>query len=209
MLFFLLQSTAVKAQSKLVLQHKRKSHRVKTLDLGRVYQIRTIDTTYATRIIGFTDSIVMIPVRIKTGKDTVYIHTYTSKVYPKHNFFPIGHAKDTTITLRTVVPLYRDDTTAIAFSEIQMIKKDWFKNRQWLAPFGWILIGPVIGTVLLPAAAIDEGKEGVKNWAEFEGILLGVSVPPIFVGTRKTKYDLSKKWELRAEIHESPKIGSE
>jgi hypothetical protein len=207
MLLSILQAAAVKAQSKLLLQHKRKPHRVKALDLSRTYQIRTTDTTYATKIVGFTDSIVMIPVRIKTGKDTVYIHTYTSKYYPKSNFFPIGHAKDTTITLKTVVPLYRDDTTAIAFSDIQVIKKDWFKNRQWLAPFGWIMIGPVIGTVLLPAAAIDEGKEGVKNWAEFEGILLGIAGPPIFIGTRKTKYDLRKKWELRTVI--SPKIGSD
>ncbi|MBT1696396.1 hypothetical protein KK083_05885 [Fulvivirgaceae bacterium PWU4] len=142
----------------------------------------------------------MIPVRIKTGKDTVYSYTYTQKVYPKSRFFPVGHAKDTTITLKTVAPLYRDDTTAIAFSEIQMIKKDWFKNRQWLQPFGWILIGPVVGVALLPAAAIDDGKEGVKNWAEFEGILLGIAGPPIFVGTRKTKYDLRKKWELKAAM---------
>lgn len=142
----------------------------------------------------------MIPVRIKTGKDTVYSYTYTQKVYPKSRFFPVGHAKDTTITLKTVAPLYRDDTTAIAFSEIRMIKKDWFKNKQWLQPFGWILIGPAIGVVLLPAAAIDDGKEGVKDWAVFEGTLLGIAGPPIFVGTRKTKYDLRKKWELKAAM---------
>jgi hypothetical protein len=56
-----------------------------------------------------------------------------------------------------------------------------------------------MGVVLLPVTAIDKGSEGIKEWAVFESILIGISVPPIFIGTRKTKYDLKNKWTLKTE----------
>jgi hypothetical protein len=100
------------------------------------------------------------------------------------------------VVTRRVVPLYRDDTTAIRFTDIKALKKDWFKNRRWMEPFGWILIGPVLGVAMLPIAAIDGGSKAVKEWAIFEGVLLGIAGPPIFIGTRKTKYNLTKKWSM-------------
>jgi hypothetical protein len=85
----------------------------------------------------------------------------------------------------------------ILFSDIKTLKKDWFKNRKWLEPFGWLAIGAAMGAVLLPVGAIDKGAEGVKEWAAFEAVLVGISIPPIFIGTRKTKYDLKNKWTLK------------
>jgi hypothetical protein len=61
-----------------------------------------------------------------------------------------------------------------------------------------VMVGSVLGVALLPVAAIDEGKKGVREWAQFEGVLLAVSVPPLLIGTRQTKYDLRKKWKLVA-----------
>jgi hypothetical protein len=56
-----------------------------------------------------------------------------------------------------------------------------------------------MGVVLLPVAAIDKRAKGVKEWAAFEALLIGICGPPIFIGTRRTKYDLEKKWTLHTE----------
>ncbi|MES2838278.1 MAG: hypothetical protein V4667_12185 [Bacteroidota bacterium] len=174
-------------QNKLFLDHKSKSSKKKYLNLDREFYIKTKDTTYSyKKIIGFTDSTILIPTWTKTGKDTIYTYTYK-----------ISKSKDTNYT--QVRPRYKQDTIVILFSKIQSIKKDWFKNRHWLEPFGYLAIGGVIGVVFLPIAAIDKGAEGVKEWAIFEGIIVAICAPPIFIGTRKTKYDLNKKWTLKAE----------
>jgi hypothetical protein len=199
LLFFHLQLTSVMGQSELFLRNKRNENKVKKINLEREFEIKTNDTTYIATIIGFTDSTILIPTRQRTDKDTVYIHTYTYKRYSKSTFFQIGEARDTTVVNKTVVPLYRPDTTEIHFSNIVMMRKDWFKSRRWLEPFGWIAVGSILGVALLPVAAIDEGKDGVREWAQFEAIQLGVALPPIFIGTRRSKYDLNKKWTLETK----------
>ncbi|GAB4450146.1 MAG: hypothetical protein OHK0036_08270 [Bacteroidia bacterium] len=157
----------------------------KYLDLDRKYYIKMSDTTYLyKKIVGFTDTTISITTWTKANKDTTYSYLYK-----------ISKTRDTVYTYTR--PIYRQDTIAIAFTDIKALKKDWFKNRSWLAPFGWVAIGAAMGVVFLPIAAIDKGVEGVKKWAVFEGILIGISVPPIFIGTRKTKYDLEKKWTLK------------
>jgi hypothetical protein len=184
-LFFSL--TNVVGQDKLFLEHKSKLGKKKYLNLDREYYIKTSDTTYSCKkIVGFTDTTISITTWTKTDRDTTYSYSYK-----------ITKTKDTTYTYTQ--PIYRQDTIAIAFTEIQTLKKDWFKNRRWLEPFGWIAIGAAMGVVLLPVAAIDKGAEGVREWAVFEAILIGASVPSIFIGTRKTKYDLTNKWTLKTE----------
>ncbi len=185
-------------QSELFLRHMRKEGKIRRINLDDKFEIRTKDTTYTSVIFEFTDSTILIPTQVRTGKDSVHTYTYSYKVYSKSNAFQVGEVKDTTVVKKTVVPLYRSGTLEIPFSDILMIKKGWFKNSRWLSPFGWMVIGSVLGVALLPVAAIDDGKEGVREWAVFEGVLLGVSLPAIFIGTRKTKYDLQKKWALEA-----------
>jgi hypothetical protein len=191
--------TSVMGQSELFLRHKRKENKTRKINLEREFEIKTNDTTYFGIIIGFTDSTILIPTKQKTGKDTVYIHTYSYTKYSKSTFFQIGEARDTTVVQRTVVPIYRPDTTEIHFSNIVMMRRDWFKSRRWLGPFGWMVVGSALGVGLLPVAAIDEGNDGVKEWAQFEAILLGIALPPIFIGSRRTKYDLNKKWSLETK----------
>jgi len=183
----------VHAQRQLTLQHRWKSQRTKVIKLDRIFQIQTADTAYFSNIIGFTDSTILIPIRTPTGKDSVYVRSYHYQKYSKNS---PGFGKDTTIVNRTVVPLYRSDTLVIAFTEILWLKKDWFNDTRWLEPFGWVLAGSILGVAMLPVAAIDEGAEGVRNWASFEAVLLAVALPPIFIGSRRTKYDLKKKWKL-------------
>ena len=179
--------TNVVGQDKLLLENKSKPSKKKYLDLDREYYIKTIDTTYFyKKIVGFNDTTILITTSTKTDRDSTY--SYLHK---------INRIKDTTYTYTR--PIYRQDTIVILFADIQTLKKDWFKNRKWLEGFGWFAIGAAWGVVGLPLAAIDNGLEGVKEWAVFESFLIGISVPPIFIGTRKTKYDLKNKWTLKKE----------
>ena len=185
LLFFSLANLV--GQNRLVLEHKSKPSKKKYLDLDREYHIKTNDTTYPyKKIVSFNDTTILITTWTKTNRDTTY--SYSHKV---------TKTRDTTYTYAQ--PIYKQDTIIISFADFQTLKKDWFNNRKWLEPFGWLAIGAAMGVVLLPIAAIDKGAEGVREWAVFEAILIGISAPPIFIGTRKTKYDFSKKWTLKSE----------
>jgi hypothetical protein len=184
--FFLLSLTPAFGQERLILEHRKKIDKIKYIDLDRTYYIQTRDTSYYSQIVGFTDTTLSIMGWVKTDKDTSY------------TYFPAKHkARDTSYTV--VVPIYKIDTINILFTDVKALKKDWFKNKGWLRLPAYFIAGAVMAIVLLPVAAIDKGKEGVKNWAAFEGMLIGLSAPPLFVGTRKTKYDLTKKWALKVQ----------
>jgi hypothetical protein len=178
---------SVQGQSKLFLEHKTKSYKKRYLDLDREYIIKTIDKTYYyEKIIGFNEKTISILTSIKTDRDTTYI--YSNKII---------RTKDTIYTY--TLPIYRQDTVVIPFADIQIIKKDWIKNKKWFVPFGWVATVAVLGVLMFPIVAIDEGIKGVREWAEVEAYFIGISLPPIFIVTRKTKYDLTKKWTLKAE----------
>src|SRR5688572_10463811 len=120
--FFILSLTHVFGQEKLVLEHKKKTSKKKYIDLNREYYIKTTDTSYYSKIVEFTDTTLSIIGWVKTNRDTAYGYSYK-----------VSKTKDTSYTV--VRPLYKRDTTKILFSEIQTLKKDWFKNRRWLEPF--------------------------------------------------------------------------
>jgi len=169
-------------QKQLIIERKNNSSKKKYLDLTRDYDIKTVDTTYLSKkIVAFSDSTISITTWIKTGRDSTYSYTTNEKLYT-----------DTR-------PIYQEDTVSILFQNIQVLKKDWFRNRGWAEPFAWFGAGAVIGVALLPAAAISQGSEGVKEWAIFEAIIVGISAPPLFIVTRKTRYNLKKKWTLKSE----------
>lgn len=178
--------TSVLGQNKLLLVKKNNSKK-KYLSLERPYDIKTQDTVFLNKeIIGFTDSSVFIPFFKYSGKDTIFTYNRINQ-----------KGKDSVYQYKS--PVYLIDTLEILFSQIQSIKKDWFKNRQWISPFAHLALGAALGVVALPFYAINEGAKGIKEWAVFEAVLIGISAPPIFIGTRKTKYDLNKKWILRTE----------
>ena len=185
-IFLAFSLTSALGQGKLILEHRKKTNKIKYIEPDREYYIQTTDTSYYSKIIGFTDSSLSIIGYVKTNRDTTY--TYFQKT---------SKSRDTSYTV--VMPLYKTDTLKILFKDIWMLKKDWFKNRGWLRLPAWFALGAVMSIVLLPVAAIDDGKEGVKNWAAFEGMLIALSGPPLFIGTRKTKYDLTKKWKLEVQ----------
>jgi len=171
------------AHEPLVLQHRNKINRHKKLYLDRTYMFKTTDTTYYSKILSFTDTTVTIKRWIRGAEtDTIHYENYLGK-----------KGKDTTI----VSGKYVVDTLAIPNSHILYIKKDWFKNKEWLLPFGYVALASVMGVVFLPIAALDKGREGVNEWLAFEGMLLAIWIPPVIIGTRATKYNLTKKWKIK------------
>lgn len=185
--FLLFSLTNVVGQNRLILEKKNNPSNKRYLNLDRDYVIKTMDTTYYyKKIIGFNDTTISIPILTKTGRDTTY--TYSRK---------INKTKDTTYFYTE--PIFKHDTIIISIADIKELKFDWFENRGWLQPFGMIAIGAAAGIIFLPAVAIKQGAEGVKEWAHFEAVLVAVSAIPIFIGTRKSKYDLANKWTMKME----------
>ena len=183
--FLLFSITNVEGQNRLLLQHKTKLSKKKHLNLEREYHIYTFDKIYKReKIIGYTDSTISISSWTKIYKDS--IHTYKSK-------------KNIDFVYTETPSIYIRDTTIIAFDDIQFLKIDWFKNTRWLEPFAWIAIAAVFVVIVLPVMAIEDGSQGVKEWAMVEASLLAVSVPPLFLGTRKKTYNLMEKWTLKVE----------
>ncbi|TKB96269.1 hypothetical protein [Pedobacter cryophilus] len=180
----LLIGTFAFGQDRIILQKKNNPNKHKILNDKTEYIIKTVNASYKSTIATYTDSTLTVTTFGKTGKDTIYKYNQGLKEINK---------------LR---PLYARNTIVIPFKEIQYIKKDLFNNRKWLEPFGYIGLGAGLGLVLLPVVAIDKGAAGVKEWVTFELILLAVSVPPIFIGTRKVTYNLKDKWVIM--IQNSP-----
>jgi len=174
---FLFVAMFVCGQDYIVLQNRAKPTKTKKLKLDRVFTVKTNNTTYYSEIINVTDTTLSVIRKVKTDRDTTY--TYS-----------IGKGKDTT----RLVPLYINDTSVILLTDIQYLQKDWFENRRWIEPFAWLGIGAVLGSVALPYAVFYKGGDEFKNWAILEGVLIGVSAPAIFIGTRTSKYDLKNKW---------------
>jgi len=172
-------------QEPLVLQHRKKVNRYKKLYLDREYTFKTTDTTYDSEILSFSDTTVTIT-RWIPGTETEIVH------YEDHRG---KRGKDEMRTIRK----YIDDTLALPNSQILYIKKDWFKNREWLAPFGYLAFAGVLGVIGLPVAAIVNGKKGVNDLLRFDVIVIAISAPPIFLGTRSTKYNLKKKWKIKTD----------
>ena len=168
-------------QDKIILQKRNNPNKKKVLSYNTEYVIKTVNASYKSTIASFTDTSLTVTTWEKTGKDTVYNYYQGLKEINKSR------------------PLYARDTIVIPFKDIQYLKKDLFSNRTWLEPFGYIGLGAGLGLVLLPIVAIDKGSAGVKEWVTFELILLAASVPPLFIGTRKVKYNLKEKWIIMTQ----------
>lgn len=172
------------AQDRLLLERKSNPSKKRYLNLEREYHIKTADTTYSDKkIIGFTDTTISIIDWKKMG-DTTYYRSYTNE-------------ENRYITNTYREGIFRKDTIAILFTSIHTIKKDWFRTEEWLANTGFLLMMGAAATIALPVMAIDQGAKGVRDWAVVQSVLVGVPLLPVLIGTRKTKYDLEKKWTLK------------
>lgn len=166
----------------LVNQH-RPSKKINLLNDGDNYFI-TATGKFHGEIIAATDSSFRLARYYKNGKDS----TYTKKVrFSKR--YPEG-------LKQKKLPLYTRDTVELQLKDILLVRKPWFNNRGWMLIPAYLLGGAILAVPLLPVAAIAKGSAGVRNWLQFEAVLLGISGPSLFIGTRHRKFALGEKWKL-------------
>ena len=84
----------------------------------------------------------------------------------------------------------------INISSLHKIKRDRFKHRRWLEPFGFIGIGSGLALVATPFIWIFEGGAKAQEGLEFAGILASVSFPVILIGKSKRSFNLTGNWTL-------------
>jgi len=183
-LLFMLEANAQDKVPRLLLvnQH-RPTKKINLLNDGDNYFI-TASGKYNGEIIAATDSSFRLARYYKNGKDS----SYTKKVrFSKRHPEGLKQKK---------LPLYTRDTIELQLKDILLVRKPWFNNRGWMLIPAYLLGGAVLAVPLLPVAAIAKGSAGVRNWLQFEAMLLGISGPSLFIGTRHRKFALGEKWKL-------------
>lgn len=169
----------------LVNQH-RPSKKI-TLKNDRDTYFITASGKYNGEIIASTDSSFRLARYYKNGKDS----SYTKKVH-----FSKRHPEGLKVKK---LPLYTRDTVELLLKDILVVRKPWINKRGWMLIPAYLLGGAILAVPLLPVAAITNGSAGVRNWLQFEAMLLGISGPSLFIGTRHKKYVVGEKWKLVLE----------
>lgn len=166
----------------LVNQH-RPSKKINLKNDWDTYYI-TAKGKFTGEIISATDSSFRLARYYKSGKDS----SYTKKVR-----FSKRHPEGLKVKK---LPLYTRDTIELQLKDILVVRKPWFNNRGWMLLPAYFLGGAILAVPLLPVAAITKGSAGVRNWLQFEAVLLGLSGPSLFIGTRHRKFAIGEKWKL-------------
>jgi len=184
-LFFFSMQVYTQPQAVLINQHRPS----KKIILKKEWDVTYITTkgNYNGSLLSATDSSVQLSRFYKTGKDSFY--TVKVRVSRRH--------KDGIKTKK--MKLYNRDTADILLKDILMVKKPWINKRGWMLMPAYLLGGAILAVPLLPVAAISNGSAGVRNWLQFEAVLVGISGPSLFIGTRNKKFVLGEKWKLEVE----------
>ncbi len=162
-------------QNSLLIQNRAKPSKVKALKIKRPYTIKTSEAIFfRSYLLAFTDSAIKSTRRVK-----YFTRSFNSS------------ANDT--SYHTV---WREDTFYIPFRDVVYLEKYYFTNRGWLEPFAYFAVGGLGAIVLSPVAAMMGGPEHGIQFLKIGGAILGITVPVIFVGTRKIKYDMRNKWRF-------------
>jgi len=178
---FCLASFLLEGQNYFLVQRKNNPTRTKMLYFDNLYTIKTKDTTYISKIIKDSELSLTIIRNVRNYDSIRVVAKYSNRtkydtVYDK--------------------PYLKLDTIQILKSDIQHLEKDLFKNRKWLEPFGYMAIGGGLALLLAPIVAADKGaKDGIEVLI-IAGGMLGLTIPIIYIGTRKTKLDMVNKWSF-------------
>ncbi len=170
----------------LLLNQHRPSKKINLKNDRDIYFI-TATGKYNGEIIAATDTSFLLERFYKNGKDS----SYTKKVR-----FSKRHPEGLKVKK---LPLYTRDTVELLLKDFLVVRKPWFNNRGWMLIPAYLLGGAILAVPLLPVAAIAGGRDGVRNWLQFEALLLGISGPSLFIGTRHRKFALGEKWKLVIE----------
>lgn len=184
LLVFLSGYISLSAQSVMKLANQRRPSKVKLLKNDRDTYFITATGKYNGEIISGTDSSFQLKRYYKNGKDSSYNKKVrVSRRHPEG--LKVKH-----------LALYTTDTVNLLLKDILIVRKPWFNNRGWMLLPAYFLGGAILAVPLLPVAAITKGSAGVRNWLQFEAVLLGLSGPSLFIGTRHRKFAIGEKWKL-------------
>jgi hypothetical protein len=175
---FFLTPFLLEGQNYFLIKRKNDSKHTKILYFDHLYTIKTIDTTYFSEIINASDSTLTITIDVKRA-DSMMVISQKSK----------GAKYDTSYTHWQV------DTIQVYHRDIQHLEKDLLRNRRWLDPIFWTMVGGGIG-VLVAQSTIHSGNKSRLDGIGFAGGFVGITVPLIFICTRKTKFDMINKWSF-------------
>ncbi|MFM7193554.1 MAG: hypothetical protein ACKOYP_02070 [Bacteroidota bacterium] len=185
-LLVLICLTRGSAQQRLELIRQDNPSKIRVLNLRKEYLIQTIgNIKWQGKIHSLTDSSLSIVTCkcVYTGRDSVF----TVK------FFGKSHTINQ--------PLLKSDTVKISFDEIKTLKFFWFNNRKWVLQMGAFGTGLSLGLLLiLPMEQADPTPLGVDGLIWIEAAVLGITIPAIYIGTRKTSFDLREKWKLQTGL---------
>lgn len=184
LLLLLMSSAGCAANSQQILlqrNNKKQKQVIIKKEADFVFYTRTGQWT---DIVAATDSTLVLSRIRKTEQDTVYTWQVTTS--RKH---PDG-------TMSKTRKVWVSDTAVFNISDILLIKRPLIKKRGWAVIPAWLLAGAILAVPLLPVAAIDRGSAGVRNWLQFEALLLGVSVPSLLLLRIQKKYVPGKKWTI-------------
>jgi len=169
---------------KLVLVNQHRPSKKISLKTDWDTYFYTTTGKYHGEVIMLTDSSIRIRQYYKNGKDS----SYTKKVRVSRRH-PEG------LKVKRLA-LYTNDTVNLLLKDIVIVRKPWFNNRGWMLIPAYFLGGAILAVPLLPVAVIAKGSAGVRNWLQFEAVLLGISGPSLFIGTRHRKFAIGEKWKL-------------
>ena len=186
-LFFMLAGYSQDTLPRFLLVNQHRPSKKINLKNDRDIYFITATGKYNGEIIAATDTSFRLERFYKNGKDS----SYTKNVR-----FSKRHPEGLKVKK---LPLYTRDTVELLLKDILMVRKPWFNNRGWMLIPAYLLGGAILAVPLLPVAAIAGGRDGVRNWLRFEALLLGISGPSLFIGTRHRKFALGEKWELVIE----------
>lgn len=180
-------STAQDTLPKLILVNQHRPSKKITLKNDWDTYFFTATGKYHGEVIALTDSSLQLMRYYKNGKDSSYNKKVrVSRRHPEG--LKIKH-----------LSLYTRDTIQLLLKDILIVRKPWINKRGWMLISAYLLGGAILAVPLLPVAAITNGSAGVRNWLQFEAMLLGISGPSLFIGTRHKKYVVGEKWKLVLE----------
>jgi len=157
------------------IKSKTDSKKKKILKFDRIYEIGTRDTVYYSQIVGSNDSCLklgIVKITIDSVKTVKRLLKGSEKIY--HSTQHI-------------------DTICISFSRINYLKKDLLKDRKWLDPISWTLIGGGVGGLTVQLSTLGKDSD-IKVWMGVVSGLCIITFPILFIGTRTIKYDMRNTW---------------
>ncbi|TSJ47950.1 hypothetical protein [Fluviicola chungangensis] len=120
----------------------------------------------------------------------------------KFDYCQLGVLNDTSLTIRSrkwVGQTYSDTTFMIPIHQVIKLEYDKMNRRKLALPATLAGMGGAVGLIALPIEAAKGNRESVASGAIVLGSLEAICLSIMYIGTRKTSYELGHKWILVVE----------